>query len=62
VNKSFGCKSVDDTGKGSVFRVSCRWEVLVRMGCLPMTRSYFDCITWSLRYLEEHVELQTGAA
>jgi len=37
------------TGLGWIFRELCRRDVGVRLGWLPMTRRYLDCITWSLR-------------
>jgi len=37
-SKTFGCKSVDDKEDGSMFRLQCRWEVGVGLGCLPVTR------------------------
>jgi hypothetical protein len=46
----------------NVYRVSCKWEVGVRLGCLPMTWWHIDWITGSLRQLEGRVELQTGVA
>jgi len=39
------------TGMDSMFRVSCRWEVGMRLGYLPMVRRHFDWVTWSLRYV-----------
>jgi len=50
------------TGMGSMFRVSCKWEVGLHLGLLPITRRHLDWITWSLRQFEGYVELQTGAA
>ena len=33
MSKKFGCKSVDDNWDGlSVYRVSCKWELGVRLG------------------------------
>ena len=46
---------------GLTFRELCRWEVGVRLGWLPTTRRHLDWITWSLRWLEERVELQKVA-
>jgi len=36
------------TGMGWIFRQSCRWELGVRLGWLPMSRRHLDRITWSL--------------
>ena len=46
---------------GSMLREFYRWEVGIRLEWVPMTRRHLDWIAWSLRLLEEHVELQTWA-
>jgi hypothetical protein len=43
VSKKFGCNSVD--GLGSMSRVSCKLELGLRLGKLPIIRKHFDWIS-----------------
>jgi hypothetical protein len=61
MSEKFVSKAMDENGVGLMFRELCRWEVEVSLVWLPMAQRHLDWITWSLMYLEEHVELPTGA-
>jgi hypothetical protein len=47
---------------GSVLSVSCKWEIRVPLGLVPITRKLLFWTTWSMRQFELHVVLQTGVA
>ena len=62
MSEKFVSKVVDENGDGlDVKRVVQVGSGGVGLEWLPTTRRHVDWIAWSLRLLEEHVKLQTGA-